>query len=592
MARNKYDIDETLESPFNLQHLKRSFVYIRRHGREMILALVLSIISALCALVAPLFTEHVLDVTVPNKDTKELALISLVLVVLLVAQVLLATWRGRIMTRVGQSIVHDIRYDLFEHLQQLSFQYYDSRPHGKILVRVVHYVNNVSDMLSNGIINFILEIVNLIFITIFMFTVNVRLSLVVLAGLPLLAVIMCILGPKQRRAWQAFSNKNSNLTAYLNESISGMRVTQIFTREEENEKIFTKLSVDCNKTFMRAAMVSNLVWFSVDNISQIISAVIYLTGALWMGAAGMVSFGTLVVMGNYSWRFWQPILNLSNLYNNLINTIAYLERIFETIDEPVSIQNAPDAYELPPIEGAVTFDDVVFEYEPDTPVLEHVSFTVAPGESVALVGPTGAGKTTVVNLISRFYDLKSGRVLIDGHDISKVTLRSLRSQMGIMLQDSFVFSGTIESNIKYGKLDATHDEVERAARMVRADEFINTMEKGYQTEMGERGSRLSQGEKQLLSFARTLISDPRILILDEATSSIDTKTERLVQDALQKMLRGRTSFIIAHRLSTIKSCDRIMYVADKRIVECGTHDELMRKRGEYYKLYTAQIAEA
>ena len=541
---------------------------------------------------APLFTEHVLDVTVPNKDTKELAMISLVLVVLLVAQVLLATWRGRIMTRVGQSIVHDIRYDLFEHLQQLSFQYYDSRPHGKILVRVVHYVNNVSDMLSNGIINFILEIVNLIFITIFMFTVNVRLSLVVLAGLPLLAVIMCILGPKQRRAWQAFSNKNSNLTAYLNESISGMRVTQIFTREEENEKIFTKLSEDCNKTFMRAAMVSNLVWFSVDNISQIISAVIYLTGALWMGAAGMVSFGTLVVMGNYSWRFWQPILNLSNLYNNLINTIAYLERIFETIDEPVSIQNAPDAYALPPIQGAVTFEDVVFEYEPDTPVLEHVSFTVAPGESVALVGPTGAGKTTVVNLISRFYDLKSGRVLIDGHDISKVTLHSLRSQMGIMLQDSFVFSGTIESNIKYGKLDATHDEVVHAARMVRANEFIDGMEKGYQTEMGERGSRLSQGEKQLLSFARTLISDPRILILDEATSSIDTKTERLVQDALQKMLKGRTSFIIAHRLSTIKSCDKIMYVADKRIVECGTHDELMRKRGEYYQLYTAQIAEA
>ena len=336
----------------------------------------------------------------------------------------------------------------------------------------------------------------------------------------------------------------------------------------------------------KAQRISNCVWITVDNVTTWVVSAMYIVGVLVMQPA--VSFGTIAAVSNYAWRFWQPLLNLSNLYNTFINGIAYLERIFEMIDEPVDIDDAPDATELPKIEGRVTFEDVTFAYEPPRNVLEHVSFDVKPGESIALVGPTGAGKSTIVNLISRFYDLTGGRILIDEHDISKVTLHSLRSQMGIMLQDSFIFSGTVLDNIKYAKLDATDEEVRRACRTVCADEFIQEMEKGYLTEVNERGSRLSQGQRQLISFARTLLADPKILILDEATSSIDAKTERMVQTALNELLKGRTSFIIAHRLSTIKNCDKIMYVSNKGISECGSHDELIAKKGDYYKLYTAQ----
>ncbi len=524
-----------------------------------------------------------------NKDIPYLILLVALLALSIGISILLNVLRSRITAVVGQNIIYDIRQDLFEHLQQLPFSYYDNRPHGKILVRVVQYVNNVSDMLSNGIINFFLEIFNLIFVTVFMFVLDSRLALVILAGLPVLVLIVLLIMPIQRRAWQNFSNKNSNMNAYLHESILGASVTQIFTREKVNAKIAYTQFHNCRKTFLHAVFVSNWVWFSVEMISVIVGAAVYGAGILLIKP--MATFGTIIAMGDYSWRFWRPITNLANLYNNLINTVAYLERIFETIDEPVEIKDAPDAKPLPSIRGEVEFKDVVFEYEPGHPILNHMSFKVRPGESIALVGPTGAGKTTVINLISRFYDLSSGQVLIDGCDISKVTLHSLRSQMGVMLQDSFVFSGNIIDNIRYGKLDATYEEVIAAAKTVKAHEFIETMEKGYQTEVNERGSRLSQGQKQLISFARTLIADPKILILDEATSSIDTKTERLMQQGLNELMKGRTSFIIAHRLSTIQNCDRILYIDGGVICESGTHEELLRQKGKYYELYMSQKEE-
>ena len=530
--------------------------------------------------------KEALDVAVVNKDVPYLILLSVLLIVTIGISILLNVLRSRITAVVGQNIIYDIRQDLFEHLQKLPFSYYDNRPHGKILVRVVQYVNNVSDMLSNGIINFFLEICNLIFVTVFMFITDARLALVIIAGLPVLIVIVGAIMPKQRRAWQNFSNKNSNMNAYLHESILGSSVTQIFTREKLNADIGYTQFHNCRRSFLKAVFVSNWVWYSVEMISAIVNASVYGAGILLIRP--MATFGTIIAMGDYSWRFWRPITNLANLYNNLINTIAYLERIFETIDEPILIEDAPDAKALPSIRGNVEFKDVVFEYEPGHPILNHMSFQVKAGESIALVGPTGAGKTTVINLISRFYDISSGQILIDGHDISKATLHSLRSQMGVMLQDSFVFSGDIQENIRYGKLDATDEEVVAAAKTVKADEFIREMEHGYKTEVNERGSRLSQGQKQLISFARTLIADPKILILDEATSSIDTKTERLMQEGLNELLKGRTSFIIAHRLSTIQHCDRIMYVDEGIIQECGSHDELMAKKGKYYELCMAQ----
>lgn len=450
-------------------------------------------------------------------------------------------------------------------------------------------MNSVSDALSNGIINFILEIFNLILIAVFMFMCDVRLSLVVMAGIPLFLIIVLVIKPAQRRAWQDVSNKSSNLNAYLHESLDGMKITQAFTREEENAKIYNNLNTKMYKSWMKAQYTSNLVWFSVNNISTWVVGAMYLVGFSLLGPA--VQIGTLIAISAYAWRFWQPILQLSNLYNTFINAVAYLERIFEMIDEPVLVDDAPDATELPPIKGDVTFDDVTFSYDGSINVLEHFNLDVKAGESIALVGPTGAGKTTVVNLISRFYNINSGRVLVDGHDISKVTLHSLRAQMGIMLQDSFIFSGTIMDNIRYGRLDATDEEIIAAAKTVRAHEFISEMPDGYYTQVNERGSRLSQGQKQLIAFARTLLSDPKILVLDEATSSIDAKTERLLQEGLQALLRGRTSFIIAHRLSTIKNCDRILYISNKGIAESGSHDELMEQKGHYYQLYTAQLEE-
>lgn len=587
MARNRYDVDEVLETPFDFAHLKRSFVYIKKYKGKMITALVLSVFAAISGLLGPLITQYALDNTIPQKNMGQLVLLTLAFVGTIAVSITFSTIRSRIMTVVGQDIIFDIRTDLFKHLQELPFEYYDNRPHGKILIRVVNYVNSVSDMLSNGIINVILECLNMLFIMIFMFFVNVKLSLVVLSGLPVFAVIMMMIKKRQRKAWQDVSNKSSNLNAYLQENITGARVTQIFTREEENAGIFDRLSEKYRKSWINAVKYSHLVWPATDNVSTLVRAAIFVVGLLVLTPAA-VSLGTIVAMTSYASSFWQPIMNLSNIFNNFINNIAYLERIFETLDEPATIADKPNAQDIGDITGEVKFDDVTFSYEQDKTVLEHISFDVKPGESVALVGPTGAGKSTVVSLLSRFYDLDSGKITIDGKDISQATLHSLRSQMGIMLQDSFIFSGTIYDNIRYGRLDATEEEIREAAKIVCADEFISEMKDGYMTEVNERGSKLSGGQKQLISFARTLLSDPKILVLDEATSSIDARTEKLLQQGLQRLLVGRTSFIIAHRLSTIKNCDKIMYIDNKGIAECGTHDELIAKKGEYYKLYTAQ----
>ena len=586
--RNTYREDEVLETPFDYHHLLRAFVYIKKYLGLMIFALILSAIGGITGLFGPMITQKALDEAIPQGNKEMLFMLVGLLCGTFILSIIFTTIRSRIMINVSQNIIYDIRKDIFEHLQKLPFQYYDDRPHGKILIRVVNYVNSVSDMLSNGLINVVLEIMNLIFIVIFMFLVDVKLSLVVMAGVPILAVFMFWIKEKQRKAWQQVSNKNSNLNAYLQENIVGARITQMFAREEENAETFAELCDRCRTTWFKAVMYSNTVWPGIDNISVWVRAAVFIVGLIFMGQ-GQVSLGVIVAITSYAARFWQPIMNLGNIFNNFINNIAYLERIFETLDEPVTVCDAEGAVEMPEIKGDVTFENVTFAYEEGKDVLKNVSFEVKAGESVALVGPTGAGKSTIVNLISRFYNVGQGRVLIDGQDIANVQLHTLRSQMGIMLQDSFIFSGTIEDNIRYGKLDATTEEIIKASKTVCADDFINRFADGYQTEVKERGSLLSQGQKQLISFARTLLSDPAILVLDEATSSIDVQTEKALQQGLNAMLQGRTSFIIAHRLSTIKNCDKIMYVDQGGIVECGSHDELMAKKGYYYKLYTAQM---
>lgn len=592
MARNKFDVDERLETPFDFRHLKRVGVYIVKHKWKMLLALFLSALASVTSLAVPKITQTVMDVAVPQKNVDLLLKMTLAFMGIIIVGIVFTVIRSRIMAFVSQQIIYDIRKDLFAHLQQLPFAYYDSRPAGKILVRVINYVNSVSDILSNGIINSILEIINIIFIVVYMYTTEPTLATIVVAGLPIFVAIIIILKPRQRRAWQNQSNKNSNYNAYLAESIDGVRVSELFARQDVNCSIMQRLATACRAAWLKAIYISNSVWLSSEIITQIVFTLMYYAGVYWLGGA-VVSFGVILAMGQYVSRFWQPITNLANIYNSFVNNMAYLERIFETMDEPVVIDDKPNAETLPPITGAVDYNNITFGYEEGQTVLKDVDLHVKAGESIALVGPTGAGKSTIVNLLCRFYDLRSGSITLTDesgvkHDITDVTLHSLRSQMGIMLQDSFIFSGTILDNIRYGRLDATDDEVRQAATVVRADDFIREMPQGYKTTVNERGGSLSQGQKQLIAFARTLLSDPRILILDEATSSIDTKTEKLLQDGIQALLKGRTSFIIAHRLSTIKNCDRILYIGNQGIMEAGSHDELMAKRGAYYELYTAQ----
>ena len=585
--RNKYNVDEELDSPFNMAQFKRSYTYIRRNGKKLILALILSIVAMMLGLLVPLFTKAVVDTYIPNEDVAGLVRITVLFAVTVTAMLLISRQRALTINSVGQKMISEIRYDLFAHLQKLPFDYYDSRPHGKILVRVVNYVNSIADFLSNGIVNILIELLSLIAILGFMFALDVRLTLLVLAGTPFFVVFIIFIKGPQRRAYQRLSNKQSNLNAYLHESISGMKVTQAFDREAFNRNIFNTLSEDSRRSWLKAVYIGSSIGPVITLISSTFAALIYLTVGLDIIKG--VTLGTLLAFIGYVWRFWQPIQSLGNLFNNLVTTTAYLERIFQVLDEPISIDDKSGAQPLPKSEGLVEFHDVLFGYDPNVVVLDHVSFAAQPGESIALVGPTGSGKTTIVNLLSRFYDIKGGSITIDGHDISGVTISSLRSQMGIMLQDTFLFSGTILDNIKYGRLDATDEEAIAAAKAVHADEFISKLPEGYQTEVKERGQSLSAGQRQLVSFARTLLADPRILILDEATSSIDTKTELLVQEGLQALLRGRTSFIIAHRLSTIKHC-RILYIKSGVIAESGTHDELLSRKGLYYDLYTSQLS--
>ena len=590
MARNRYDMDEILEDSFDINQLKRLAGYVSPYKKKMVCVIIVMLTSSALTMMVPIFFQRIMDLYIPAKDMGKIALMAFLTLMAACCSAAALRYKIGTMSVVGQSIIHSIRTDIFNHLQELPFSYYDDRPHGKIQVRVVNYVNSLSDLLSNGIVNTVTDLCNLIFIILFMLLCDVLLTLVCLCGLPLLAAVIVFIKRRQRRAWQIQSNKQSNLNAYIAESINGIRVTQSFVREKENTNIFNGLSGNYRKAWMRAVMFNFTMGPSVDIISAVTTALIYVLGIRWILAPdATLTVGVLIAFTAYIGRFWAPINTLAGFYNSLLTAISYLERIFETIDEPVLVKDAENAGVMPPVKGNVEFRDVCFSYEEGHRILDHISFTAKQGDTYAFVGPTGAGKSTIVNLISRFYNVDSGQVLIDGVDISTVTIRSLRTQMGIMMQDSFIFSGTIIDNIRYGNRNATDEQVIAAAKTVCAHDFISQMENGYYTEVNERGSRLSAGQRQLISFARALLADPRILILDEATSSIDTETEILLQKGLNELLKGRTSFIIAHRLSTIKNADCIMYVDKGGILERGTHQELLAKKGAYYELYISQF---
>ncbi len=589
MARNRYDMDEVLEDSFDVGQLKRLAGYVSPYKGKMARVILLMLSASALTMMVPIFFQRIMDVYIPGKDVRGLVTVSLMTLAVACYSAVAMRFKIKTMSVIGQSIIHAIRTDIFNHLQELPFSYYDDRPHGKIQVRVVNYVNSLSDLLSNGIVNTVTDLCNLFFIILFMLICDVRLTLVCLCGLPVLALVVVFIKRKQRRAWQIQSNKQSNLNAYIAESINGIRVTQSFVRERENNNIFNRLSGNYRKAWMRAVMFNFTMGPSVDIISAITTSCVYVLGIRWILAPdATLTVGVLIAFTAYIGRFWAPINTLAGFYNSLLTAISYLERIFETIDEPVLVKDAENAAVMPAIHGDVEFRDVSFSYEEGHRILDGIHFKAREGETYAFVGPTGAGKSTIVNLISRFYNVDSGQVLIDGIDISDVTIRSLRTQMGVMMQDSFIFSGTIMDNIRYGNREATDEQVIAAAKTVCAHNFICQLENGYYTEVNERGSRLSAGQRQLISFARALLADPRILILDEATSSIDTETELLLQKGLNELLKNRTSFIIAHRLSTIKNADCIMYVDKGGILERGTHEELLSQKGAYYELYMSQ----
>ncbi|KFI64256.1 ABC transporter ATP-binding protein [Bifidobacterium cuniculi] len=588
--RNTYREDEELEEQINFSDLKRVGSYLRPY-RGHIARIVAVVVSMSCIAVSvPYLTKVVIDDVLPDRNYRLLGWIVLVMLVLIMLYEIALRYRTLAITRVGQLMLKDMRRDLFTHIQTLPFSYFDSRPHGKILIRVVNYVNTLSDTLSSGLVNVIADVFTFVITLVVMFAIDWRLALWSLVLFPLLIVTVRVLQYFQRRAYQRLSNKQSNLNAFIHESIAGVKTTQTFAQERGQFRIFQEQQDAVRSSWMRAVHVNMLLWPSMEIISVGTMALLYYVGVMHVGGV-VATTGTLIAFIGYANNFWTPVINIGNFYNQLITCSAYLERIFETLDVRPEIKDAPDAVELPPVRGQVDFDDVVFRYEPEgRPILNLLDLHVAPGQTVALVGPTGAGKTTVVNLLSRFYDVEEGSVRVDGHDVRGVTLDSLRRQMGVMLQDTFIFSGTIRDNIRYGRLDASDADIERAARAVHAHDFIAALPDGYDTVVQERGSTLSMGQRQLIAFARVLLADPRILILDEATSNIDTTTEAALQAGLEHLLQGRTSFVIAHRLSTIEHADMICFVDHGHIVERGTHDGLMARKGAYWRLVESQTA--
>ena len=588
MARNATKQDEQISDKTKRETLLRLFKYLFGYKKTIAVVMLLMAASTAIILMNPIILERAIDVHIANKDSEGLIKLGIIGITLNVLLILLIKLRMYLMARVSNDVLVKIRQELYEHIQTLGFQFFDSRPTGKILARLMGDVNSLKDVLSNSVTTFIPEAVTLISVVVIMIVKNGKLGLASMSAMPLMAIGVWYVQSKSHKKWQIFRKKNSNLNAFLHEDVAGIRVIQSFHAEDETEETFDGLLKEHYDSFDMAVRYADAFGPVVDICWGIAGMMMYWVGVTLIGK-GEVQVGALVSFGSYIAMFWQPLMNLSNFYNQLVTNITGAERIFEILDTEAEITDASDAVELPKIKGEVTFSHVSFHYDDDPDVLSDVSFTVKPGETIALVGPTGAGKSTIVNLISRFYDVQQGEVRIDGYDIKKVSVESLREQMGVMTQDNFLFSGTVRENIRYGKLDATDEEIEAAAKAVNAHDFIMKMEDGYDTKIKERGAGLSIGQRQLLAFARTMVSAPRILILDEATSSIDTHTELLVQQGIETLLAGRTSFVVAHRLSTIQKADRIFVVDKGGIMESGSPTELMAKKGEYYKLYMAQF---
>ena len=591
MSINSYKEDERTVSVGKTKTMVRLLSYLLVYKKEILIVLLIMGFCVAVSVINPLLMEVAIDDYIAPGNLSGLYQIIILALGLNLIQVFGIKLRMYIMAKVCNKILLTIRQELYTHIQTLDLQFFDSRPSGKILARIIGDINALKDVLSNFVTTLIPDFITVVAVVAIMFVKNPLLAAASLCSLPFMAICMWLIQVYSHKKWQDFRKKSSNLNAFIHEDMAGMRIIQSFHAEKETDATFDELLNEHRKSFIKAVKLNDAMGSSIDFSWGFGIAALYFVGIKIIGVAN-VTVGTFIAFGNYIGMFWNPIMNLSNFYTQLITNIAAAERVFEIMDTPATIDDLPDVIEIPQIKGNVTFEHVGFSYDDHVKVLNDVCFDIQPGETIALVGPTGAGKTTIVNLISRFYDVQKGIVSIDGYNVKNVSIESLRKQMGIMTQDNFLFTGSIKDNIRYGKLDATDEEIIEAAKAVHAHDFICKLDKGYDTVLTERGGGLSVGQKQLLAFARTMVSKPNILILDEATSSIDTNTELLVQEGIDVLLKGRTSFVIAHRLSTIQKADRIFYIDNGGIVEEGTVKELIAKKGAYYQLHMAQMIKA
>ena len=568
--------------------MRRLWGYLKRQKWLLIGTVALVALSSGLALLGPYLMGLAIDTYILKGDLPGLARTALLMIGTYGASSL-ATWlQLYVMASVAQRTVRDIRNDLFARLQTLSLRFFDQRPHGELMSRLSNDVENISNVLNQGVTQFISSVLSIVGVVIVMCLLNWRLAMVSLVTVPLMVFLSGAVATQTREGFREQQETLGDLNGIIEETITGQRVIKAYVREQAAIDTFDVSNRKLQRAATRAEIFAGFVGPMMNLVNNLGFAIIAGTGG-WMALRGLATVGTIASFINYTQQFTRPLNEIAQLYAQIQGAIAGAERVFEIIDTEPELTDAPDAAALDDVAGEVVFDHVNFSYTPGVPVIKDMSLTARPGQTIALVGPTGAGKTTMVNLLSRFYDIDSGAIRVDGHDIRQVQKASLRRQLGIVLQDTFLFSDTVMENIRYGRLNATDEEVIAAAKLANADQFIRRLPKGYQTELSERGSNLSQGQRQLLAIARAVLADPGILILDEATSSVDTRTEVRIQEALLRLMEGRTSFVIAHRLSTIRQADNILVIHDGRLIEQGTHDELLARRGFYHHLYMSQF---
>ncbi|MFK3938622.1 ABC transporter ATP-binding protein [Alkalihalobacillus sp. NPDC078783] len=592
-SRFHYPVEQIIEKPFNWMQMTRLFGYMKPYAKTLLPKTIIAMfISTLVRLAIPIFIGvYALDYGISSNDVSFMFMLAGIVFGMYILSYVANYYRIRWMNELGQHIIYDIRSDLFKHIQRLSHRFFDKRSAGSILVRVINDINSLQDLFTNGVVNLLMDIVMLIGIVIILFTLSPQLALAILIVLPIMFFISTKLRRKIRRAWQVVRIRQSRLNSHLNESIQGIRVTQAYAQEKENMEFFDTVNTDNYESWRQASRMNAMFRPFVEMASALGGAILIWYGAyLIQGNDPAITIGVFVSFAFYLGMFWEPISRLGQVYNQLLVGMASSERIFEFLDEKPSVPEKTDAKPLKDVKGELVFEHVEFAYDSNRKALDDINLTFEAGKTIALVGHTGSGKSTIVNLMSRFYDPTKGRILLDGVDLKDLKLNELRTNVSYVLQDTFIFAGTIMENIRFGNVRATDEEVIEAAKAIGADTFISKLEKGYHTEVEEQGNVLSVGERQLLSFARALLADPRILILDEATASIDTETELIIQKGLKRLLHNRTAIMIAHRLSTIRDSDQIIVLEQGNVIEQGTHQQLMNHEGKYYNLVKSQYA--